>query len=55
MFAMTNPDGTADHEVISRYLEEHPEKIPVLTQLVHDTNIVTEAVAAAAIRACLTF
>ena len=41
--------------VIARYLEEHPEKIPVLTQLAHDTNLATEAVAAAAIRACLTF
>jgi len=55
MFAMTNPDGTANHEVISRYLEEHPERIPILTQLAHDTNIATEAVAAAAIRACFTF
>ena len=55
MFAMTNPDGTADHDAITRYLEEHPEKIPVLTQLAHDTDIATEAAAAAAIRACMTF
>ena len=55
MFAMTNPDGTADHDAITRYLEEHPEKIPVLTQLAHDTDIATEAAAAAAIRAGMTF
>jgi len=52
IFAMTTPDGGADQEAMKRYLDGHPEKIQVLTQLAHDMNLATEAAAAAAIRAC---
>lgn len=52
IFAMTNPDGSADPEGMRRYLAEHPEKVAVLTQLAHDMNLATEAAATAAIRAC---
>ena len=52
LFAMTRPDGTADPDVIARYLEANPERKQVLVRLAHDTNLATEAAAAAAIDAC---
>jgi adenosylhomocysteine nucleosidase len=52
IFAMTRPDGTADPDVIARYLEENPERREVLVRLAHDTHLATEAAAAAAIDAC---
>jgi len=52
LFAMTRPDGTADPEVIARYLADNPARKQVLARLAHDTNLATEAAAAAAIEAC---
>jgi adenosylhomocysteine nucleosidase len=52
LFEATNPDGTADRDAITRYLEAHPEKVEVLQRLAQDTKIATEAAAAAAIRSC---
>jgi adenosylhomocysteine nucleosidase len=52
LFEATNPDGTADHDAIGRYLEAHPEKVAVLERLARDTTVATEAAAAAAIRSC---
>jgi len=52
LFAMTRPDGTADPEVIARYLAENPARKQVLARLAHDANLATEAAAAAAIEAC---
>jgi len=52
IFAMTRPDGTADPDVIARYLEENPERREVLARLAHDTHLATEAAATAAIDAC---
>ncbi len=52
IFAMTRPDGTADPDVIARYLEENPERREVLVRLAHDTHLATEAAATAAIDAC---
>jgi nucleoside phosphorylase len=52
LFSMTRPDGTADPDAITRYLDEHPERRAVLTQLAHDAGLATEAAAAAAVRAC---
>jgi len=52
IFAMTRPDGTADPDVIARYLEENPERREVLVRLAHDTHRATEAAATAAIDAC---
>jgi nucleoside phosphorylase len=54
LFAMTRPDGTADPDVIGRYLEQHPERLEGLAQLAHDSELATEAAAAAAVRACAT-
>ena len=52
LFAMTRPDGTADPEVIARYLAENPARKQVLARLAHDASLATEAAAAAAIEAC---
>jgi adenosylhomocysteine nucleosidase len=52
IFAMTRPDGTADPEVVARYLEENPDRKQVLTRLAHDSRLATEAAAEAAIAAC---
>jgi adenosylhomocysteine nucleosidase len=55
VFAMTRPDGTADPDVIARYLEENPDCRKVLARLARDANFATEAAAAAAIDACASF
>jgi nucleoside phosphorylase len=52
LFAMTRPDGSADVEAITRYLEENPERVKVLEQLARDTTLAVDNAAAAAIRAC---
>lgn len=54
LFALTRPDGTADHDALARYLDEDPSRVAVLTRLAHDANLATEAAAAAAIAACHT-
>lgn len=51
LFAMTRPDGTADPEVITRYLAENPDRRKVLEQLARDAGIATAAAADAAARA----
>jgi nucleoside phosphorylase len=53
LFAMTNPDGTADVDAITKWLEANPEKLEVLTRLARDSQVATEAASDAAIRACL--
>jgi nucleoside phosphorylase len=52
LFAMTNPDGTADVEAITKWLEANPDKLEVLTRLARDSQLATEAASDAAIRAC---
>jgi hypothetical protein len=52
LFAMTNPDGTADVDAITKWLEANPDKLEVLTRLAHDSQLATEAASDAAIRAC---
>jgi uridine phosphorylase len=37
IFAMTNPDGSADG--IAEYLRDHPEQVAVLSQLGHDSGL----------------
>ncbi len=54
IFAMTRPDGTADPDVIARYLEENTDRKQVLARLAHDAHLATEAAAEAAIDACAT-
>ena len=53
LFQMTNPDGTADIDAITKWLEANPDKLEVLQRLAHDSNLATEAAADAAIRACM--
>ncbi len=52
VFAMSNPDGTADPDSLAQYLAENPERAKVLEQLAHDMRQATDVAAAAAIRAC---
>jgi nucleoside phosphorylase len=52
LFAMTNPDGTADVDAITKWLDANPDKLEVLTRLARDSQLATEAASDAAIRAC---
>lgn len=52
LFALTRPDGTADADALTRYLDENPERVEVLTQLAQDMTVAVEAAAEAAVRAC---
>jgi adenosylhomocysteine nucleosidase len=52
LFALTNPDGTADRAAVAKYLEANPERLDVLKRLASDTEKATEAAAAAAVAAC---
>lgn len=54
LFALTNPDGTADRSALAQYLEENPDRLAILQRLASDTENATEAAAAAAIAACAT-
>jgi len=51
IFAMSNQDGTSNHEAITAYFERHPEKIPMLAQMAEDSTAAAERAAAAAIAA----
>jgi adenosylhomocysteine nucleosidase len=51
IFAMTLPDGRADPDAMARWLDGDPGRRAVLAQLAHDTNLATEAAAAAAVAA----
>jgi adenosylhomocysteine nucleosidase len=52
VFAMSNQDGTPNHEAITAYFEKYPERIPLLARMAEDSTLATERAAAAAIRAC---
>jgi adenosylhomocysteine nucleosidase len=52
LFALTNPDGTADRAAVAKYLEAHPDRLDVLKRLASYTEKATEGAAAAAIAAC---
>lgn len=52
LFALTKRDGSADPGDVAKYLEGHPDQLPVLKRLAHDTRRATEAAATAAIEAC---
>ena len=51
LFAMSNLDGTPNHDAIAAYLEQHPERIPMLVQMGEDSALAAETAAAAAIEA----
>jgi adenosylhomocysteine nucleosidase len=55
IFAFTRPDGSADHDAVLRYLDEHPDQGKVLAQLAHDSELATNNAAKAAIAACAEF
>jgi adenosylhomocysteine nucleosidase len=50
LFALSRPDGTADADALSRYLDANPGKADVLIRLAQDMTAATEAAADAAIR-----
>ena len=52
LFALTKRDGSADPDEVAKYLEGHPDQLPVLKRLAQDTRMATEAAAAAAVEAC---
>jgi adenosylhomocysteine nucleosidase len=52
LFALTNPDGTADPARVAQYIETHPDRLDVMKRLADDTRSATEGAAEAAIAAC---
>jgi adenosylhomocysteine nucleosidase len=52
VFEMTLPDGSADQDALTRYLESNPDAAARLARMASDMEIATNAAAAAAIRAC---
>jgi adenosylhomocysteine nucleosidase len=54
VFAMSNQDGTPNHEAIAAYFEKYPEKAATLAQMAEDSTLATERAAAAAIAAART-
>jgi adenosylhomocysteine nucleosidase len=52
LFALTNPDGTADPARVAEYIETHPDRLDVMKRLAVDTRCATEGAAEAAIAAC---
>jgi len=51
VFAMSNQDGTPNHEAIAAFFERHPDRIPMLAQMAEDSTAAAERAAAAAIEA----
>jgi adenosylhomocysteine nucleosidase len=52
VFQLSNQDGTTDEAAVTRYLAEHPERVPALMQMAKDAELATGVAADAAIRAC---
>jgi adenosylhomocysteine nucleosidase len=52
VWEMTQIDGSADEDQLTRYLQENPEAAARLAQMAADMEIAVNAAAAAAIRAC---
>jgi len=51
LFAMSNQDGTPNHEAVAAYFAKYPEKAELLAQLAEHSTLATERAASAAIRA----
>jgi len=51
VFAMSNLDGTPNHEAIAAYFEQHPEKIELLAEMGANATLAADNAAAAAIAA----
>jgi adenosylhomocysteine nucleosidase len=52
VWEMTQIDGSADEDALTRYLQENPEAAVRLAQMAADMEVAVNAAAAAAIRAC---
>jgi len=52
VFRLSNQDGTPNPEAIERYMQEHPERLPVLAQMAEDAKLATRTAVEAAISAC---
>jgi hypothetical protein len=52
VWEMTQIDGSADEDALTRYLRENPEAAARLAQMAADMEVAVNAAAAAAIRAC---
>jgi adenosylhomocysteine nucleosidase len=52
VWEMTQLDGSADEDALTRYLQENPDAAARLAQMAADMEIAVYAAAAAAIRAC---
>jgi nucleoside phosphorylase len=51
VFAMSNLDGTPDHDAIAAYFERHPEKVALLAEMGANATLAADTAAAAAIAA----
>jgi nucleoside phosphorylase len=51
LLAMSNQDGTPNHEAITAYFAKHPENAELLAQLAENSSLAAERAAAEAIRA----
>ena len=51
VFAMSNLDGTPNHEAIAAYFEKHPEKVELLAEMGANSTLAADTAAAAAIAA----
>jgi hypothetical protein len=52
VFRLSNQDGTPNPAAIKKYIEEHPERLPVLAEMAENASLATRTAAEAAIRAC---
>jgi nucleoside phosphorylase len=55
VFAMSNLDGTPNHEAIAAYFERHPEKVAALAEMGANATLAADTAAAAAIAAVVHF
>jgi adenosylhomocysteine nucleosidase len=52
VFHLSNQDGTPNPEAIERYMQEHPERVPMLAKMADDAKLATHTAVDAAIAAC---
>jgi adenosylhomocysteine nucleosidase len=52
VFRLSNMDGTPNPEAIERYINEHPERVPLLAQMAEDAKLATNNAVDAAVAAC---
>jgi nucleoside phosphorylase len=52
VFHLSNQDGSPNPVAIEKYIADHPERVPLLAQMVENATLATRTAAEAAIRAC---